>query len=344
MKKIYFTILAGALAFTVNAQLSLTKAFNEPVIGNVNSQQGYDSTTVLPKNTGSNQSWNFTGLATSTAVTSTTFIAAASTPSSSLFPGATMAEDDGSGQDNYWKTTATTYELLGFADNAGSAVTFTNSAIAAMWPVTLGYSNTDAYAGTATVSLPGTVNGTLSLNGSGTGTINLPGSITLTNILQLKSTNTMKLVLGTFPLTFSVDVVSTEYSYYHSSQKFAVLTVHYEKQTVNSGSGPTVTDSYYVNINNNVLTGITNMNFDALNYNVYPNPATDAVNIHLTNDKTENVSVIVLNNLGQVIKSAELGNVSEVNYALSTFDLQSGIYYVKTSIGDRSSTKKLIIK
>ena len=310
----------------------------------MNKQKTFDSTSVLPKNTGAGQSWNFTSLATTTAVASTTFIAASSTPSASLFPGATMAEDDGTGQYNYWKTTASTYELLGFADNAGSAVTFTNSAIAAMWPVNFGYANTDTYAGTATVSLPGTVNGTLSLNGTGTGTVTLPGSITLTNILQLKSANTMKLILGTFPFSFSVDVVSTEYSYYHGTQKFPVVTVHYEKQTVNTGSTPTITNSYYVNVNNNVLTGITDMNFDAINYNVYPNPATELVNINLTNDASENVSVVVMNNLGQVVRSLDLGKGIEVKHQMNTSDLACGIYYVKTSIGERSNVKKLIIQ
>jgi hypothetical protein len=51
-----------------------------------------------------------------------------------------------------------------------------------------------------------------------------------------------------------------------------------------------------------------------------------------------------MNNLGQVVRSADLGNAIEVNYVLSTFNLTSGIYYIKTSVGDKSTTKKLIIR
>lgn len=344
MKKLYTLILSSALAFTVNAQLSLTKAFNEPTIGNVNTQKGYDSVLVIPKSTGASQTWNFSTLVTNTVTEVTTYTTVASTPSPALFPTATIAEDDASGQYNYWQATATNYELLGFADNAGSAVQFTNSAIAAVWPINFGYSNTDAFAGTATISLPGTVNGTVNTNGSGSGTVILPGAITFTNCLQVRMNNTMKIILGSFPFSFTVDIVATDYSYYHGTQKFPLITVNYEKQTLSSGSTPTVTNSYYVRVNNAVLTGINDLNFDAINYNVYPNPATDAVTIDLTNDKTENVSVIVVNNLGQVVKSVDLGNAVEVKHIMSTSDLTSGIYHVKTTIGDKSSTKKLIIQ
>jgi len=85
------------------------------------------------------------------------------------------------------------------------------------------------------------------------------------------------------------------------------------------------------------------MNFDALNYKVYPNPATEKVNINLTNETSEKVSVIVINNLGQVVKSVELSGM-EINYSLNTADLPKGMYHITTSIGDRSSTKKLIIQ
>jgi hypothetical protein len=345
MKKIYLSILSIGLAFTVNAQLTLTKAFNEPVVGDVETRKGYDSTTAIPQNSGSGQSWNFSSLTSNTVTEVHTYTTAASTPSASSFPTATLADDDAVGDYNYFKSTASTYEMVGFVTAAGSSGTFTNSGIIATWPVSFGYSATDTYAGTADyLSFTGPASGTLNVTAPGSGTVTLPGSIVFNNCLQFKMVNTSHAVIGTFPLTFTVDGVTTEYHYYTGTQKFPIVMVAYDSQSVNSGSGPTVQTSISITINNNVLTGINNINLEALNYNVYPNPATDAVNIHLTNDKTENVSVSVMNNLGQVIKSAALGNVAEVNYFLSTADLKSGIYYVKTSIGDKSATKKLIIK
>jgi len=345
MKKIYFTILAGALAFSVNAQLNLTKAFNEPVIGNVNTKKGYDSVGVVPKNTGTSQTWNFSTLVTNTITEVSTFTTTASTPSPAVFPGATIAEADGTGAYNYWKSTTTNFELLGFDDGAGSTISFTNSAIAAVWPITMGYSNTDAFGGPVMVtSLSGFSNGNISTNATGTGTVILPGSLTFTNCLQVIMTNSMNIQVGTFPSSYTLDIRSKEYQYYSGTQKFPIITVHYETQTANSIAGPTVQVSSSIRINNAVLTGISNLNFDAVNYNVYPNPATDAVTIDLSNDKSENVSVIVMNSLGQIVKSGELGNATEVKHFMSTADLKSGIYYIKTSIGNRSSTKKLIIQ
>lgn len=344
MKKIYLSIFTIALAFTAAAQTTLTKAFNEPVIGNVNTQKGYDSTTVVPKNTGASQTWNFSSLVSNTVTEVTTFTTPASTPSAALFPTATIVEDDGSSQWNYWRATTTQYELLGFADNTGSAVQFTNSAIAAVWPVAFGYSNNDLFAGTATISLPGTVNGTINTNGSGTGTVILPGSITFNNCLQLKMNNNMHIELGSFPLSFTVDVESQGYTYYHTSQKFPIIEMTYEKQTLSAGSTPTITNSFNARINNAVLTGINDVNFDAINYNVYPNPATDIVNINLTNEASQQASVIVMNNLGQIVKSIDLGNGIELKHQMNTSDLASGMYYVKTTLGERTTTKKLIIQ
>ncbi len=345
MKKIYLTILAGALAFTVNAQLTLTKAFNEPVIGNVHTKKGYDSVGVVPKSTGASQTWNFSTLVTNTITEVATYTTVASTPSASSFPLATLAEGDGTGAYNYWRSTATQFELLGNDDGAGGLVTFTNAAIAAVWPINMGYSNNDTYGGPVTVaSMSGNATGSISTNGTGTGTVILPGSLTFVNCLQVRMTNSLNIQVGTFPSSFTVDVRSTEYQYYNGAQKFPIITVNYQTETATTAFGPTVTITADIRINNAVLTGITDFNFDAINYNVYPNPATDAVTINLTNDKTENVSVIVMNNLGQVVKSLDLGNAVEVKHLMNTSDLASGIYHVKTSIGDKSTTKKLIIQ
>lgn len=345
MKKIYLSIFTIALAFTASAQLTLTKAFNEPVVGNVNTKMGYDSTTAIPKNTGAGQNWNFTSLVTNTVVEVATYTTVASTPSASSFPTSTIAEGDGTGSFNYWTSTVSTFELNGIDDGAGSLITFTNSAVAASFPINFGYSNTDAFGGSVNVaSTPGTVLGSIVTNATGSGTVTLPGSISFPNCLQLRSVNSITIDVGTFPSSFTLNTLTTDYNYYTGTQKFPILTVSYSRETATSILGPTVTVSADIRINNAVLTGINDFNFEALNYNVYPNPATDAVNINLTNDKTEAVSVIVMNNLGQVVKSVDLGSAIEVKYLMNTSDLASGIYHIKTSVGEKSSTKKLIIQ
>lgn len=345
MKKIYLSILTIGLSLSASAQLSLTKAFNEPAVGNVNTKKGYDSTTVIPKSTGAGQTWNFSSLTTNTVNEVVTYTTVASTPSAASFPLATLAEFDGVSAYNYWRSTSTQYELLGFEDGAGSIVTFTNAGIAAIWPINFGYTNTDTYGGPVSVtSTSGFANGVISTAATGSGTVILPGSITLNNCLQVRMSNTLNIQVGTFPSSFTLDVRSIDYNYYVGTQKFPALTVSYSNETATSILGPTVTVGADIRINTAVLTGITDLNFDAVNYNVYPNPATDAVNINLSNEKTEDVSVIVINNLGQVVKSIELGSSVEVKHQMNTSDLPAGIYHIKASIGERSTTKKLIIQ
>ena len=346
MKKIYLSILSIGFALTVNAQLTLTKAFNEPVIGDVNNRKGYDSTTAVPQNSGASQTWNFSTLTSNTVTEVHTYTTVASTPSASSFPAATLADDNGVGDYNYFKSTASTYEMMGFVTAAGSNATFTNSGIIATWPVSFGYSATDTYAGTADyLSLTGPASGTVTVTAPGTGTVTLPGSITFNNCLQFKMVNLSYANIGSFPLTFTVDGVTTEYHYYTGTQKFPIVMVSYDSQTVSSSTGPpSVADAVTISINNNVLTGINNLNFDAINYKVYPNPANESVNIYLTNAKAEAVSITVINNLGQIVKSIDLGSPKEVKYLLNTSDLASGIYHIKTSVGEKSTTKKLIIK
>lgn len=345
MKKIYLSLFTIALAFTANAQLTLTKAFNEPVSGDINSRKGYDSTTALPNSPGAGQNWNFSSITSNTVSEVFTYTPAASTPSASAFPGATIAEDDGVGGYNYFKTTASTYEMMGFSTAAGSSATFTNSGIIANWPVSFGYTGTDTYAGTVNyLSLVGPGTGTITASAPGSGTVTLPGSIVFNNCLQFKIVNKAEATIGTFPFAFTITTVATDYQYYAGTQKFPIILVSYSSQTLTSSSGPSVTDAYGITVNNNVLTGINNINLEALNYNVYPNPATDMVNINLTNEASEAVSVVVMNNLGQVVKSVDLGKGIEVKHLMNTSDLASGIYYVKTSIGEKSTTKKLIIQ
>ena len=164
-------MIATVFALSASAQLTLTKAFNEPVLGNTTAKQGYDSVGVIPKNIGAGQTWNFSALPTNTVVEASTFTTVASTPNGASFTAATLAEDDGQGGYVYSKSTATQYELVGIVD-PNITLNFTNTAIAAIWPVTMGYTNTDNFAGTASSgTMTGTSIGTITTVASGTGEI-----------------------------------------------------------------------------------------------------------------------------------------------------------------------------
>ena len=336
MKKIYLSIIAIGITFSVNAQLSLTKAFNEPVLGNVDTQLGYDSVGVLPKNTGANQTWNFSALTSNTVVAVGTFTTVSSTPNGASFPSATLAEDDGQGGYTYSKATTTQYELVGIV-NPNITLNFTNTAIAAIWPVTMGYTNNDTYAGSASSgTTSGTASGNINTVASGTGTLIIPGGATFTNVLQIKTHQTTNLSLAFGFITATV--VATDYNYYHSSQKFPILTVSYSDVT-----GSFTSNTATVKVNSSVVTGITDLNFDA-SFAIYPNPAKTNVNVKLHNQKNANCMIEIFNSVGQLAQSVDLGNDTEISNNVSISNLVTGIYMVKTTWGNQVSVRKLIVE
>lgn len=341
MKKIYFTILSG-LFFTQisNAQLILTKAANEPVIGDVNSSSRWDSTATLDNSTGPNTFWDFSSITSNTSSSTSNYTTVASTPSASAYSTSSFAEETGGGSYNFFKSTSTPttqLELTGIVQQSLSINLNSNSAIVSVWPIAFGYNKTDAFSGTvqtATASVNGTATGNIHTIASGSGTLLLPGSITFTNVLQITSTQTINASLAFGLITATI--VSKSCQYYHGTQKFPILTVNYQDISgAFSGSSGTI------RINNSIYTGIreTSLNSD---FSLYPNPATDKLNIVLTNKKAENVSVKIFNNLGQLVKTTQLGTATDINNQIDLTGLNSGIYVVKTTVGNASSSKKLI--
>ena len=256
MKKIYLSIFAVVLMFSAQAQLSLTQAFNEPVVGDVNTKMAFDSVGVLPLNTGANQTWDFSSLAGDTIVDVTTFTTVASTPNGTNYAGSTLADSDGQGTYNYYKSTGTQYELVGI-DDPNLSINLSNTAIAAIWPITMGYSNTDVFSGTATSSQAGSgpATGTITTVASGTGTLILPGGASYANVLQVKALQTVDVSLGGG--FFNITVVNTDYTYYHSSQKFPLLTVSYSEI-----SGVFSNSSATIRINSYVAVGLKDLKLD----------------------------------------------------------------------------------
>lgn len=346
MKKIYFTLLALAAFAFANAQLTLTKATNEPATGDLTIKKGYDSVGVIPKNTGAGLVWNFGAYTQNTVTSSTNYSLASAAPESSLFPLANLVEYSSSGDKLFWRsaTTPTTqFELMGLYVSAGVELNLTQDpAILAIWPVSMGSSITDV--GTGTLSLgtsTGIVTNTVNNVASGTGTVILPGNVSFQNMLQVKSTQTLYATGGSGMGSFTISIRSTDYNYYHSSQKYPLLVVSYENQVQSSILGPTVTTKASVEVNNAVFTGLNDKNFEAT-FQIFPNPAKNAFNVELTNDGLNTGTIEIYNATGQLVEAISLGNASLLKRSVEIEHYAPGLYFVKTTIGTKTSTRKLI--
>ena len=112
MKRIYTTIIASIfISVTVNAQLTLTKAFNEPIIGDAYVNKGFDTVNTVPKNVGANQIWNFSAFTQNTVTSSGTFTSASSVATASNYAGCNLVEDQGSNNYLFEKTASNAQEV-----------------------------------------------------------------------------------------------------------------------------------------------------------------------------------------------------------------------------------------
>lgn len=265
---------------------TLTQVYNEPKVGDLNLNVNLDTTgytTGLPLSlTGPGSNWNFNKLKTASDNFNTHFEAPATVTSSSSYPGTTVVQND-SGFFTFIKsvTTPTTRtEVLGFI-SPGFAATFTNSAIAAVYPITSGSTFSDNIAGGITFSTTNlTCQGKISYTADGTGTLTLADGFVYNNVLRLKSVQTLTASLLIIPFA---TIVRTTYEYYDASEKFPVLTIEYQSLTL-SGGTPSVTG--VVSGNSKCFTGIANNGPRESRLEFYPNPASGQVNLQIPAELT----------------------------------------------------------
>lgn len=343
MKKIHTILFAGLLFSSLSHAQTLTKNLNEPAPGDLHTTTVYDTSTALPRNTGINQLWNFSTVTTTNTPVTTTFAAASSVPFSSVFPGATLAEDEGGGSYSFFKsasTPTTQFEALGYGTNSGPqiSITFTNPMINYIWPIAYGNSFSDSFSGKATGLVAGTYNGNATVTATGTGTIVMPGGTSYSNILQVKTVRNVVFSM-TSPIAVSYSTSETQYDYFEPSQRFPLLTVNIAL----GDDGMAADTSISVEANKIITVGITDRNFDA-DYAIYPNPAKDYFNVKLTNSAGLEGKIEIFSATGQFIKTTDLGKDEIIETTVPISDLDPGIYFVKTSLGQKASSRRLVVE
>ncbi len=326
-----------AIISIANAQnLTLTKALYEPIVGDQRGTYPLDTSfysTGLPSTiTGTAVTWDFSNLILNPTVTliSTDYIA----PATATVPppsGATIAEDQG-GSYTFYKSVATPstqYELMSVKFSS-VALTFTNTAIVARWPISYGYNLTDAIGGTFQFSVSGNFSGSSTSNADGMGTLKMPQGNNFTNVLRLKSVSSMTMTIFSFPVG---NVKQTIYQYYHASSKFPILTINSTATTFSSQTTNVTTASGNSSF---LVIGVKENSLSALNFKVFPNPASTAVNIELPNNKVAE-SITLINSIGQVLKTKTNSNILNVS------EIPNGVYYLEVRSEDHSSRKPVVI-
>jgi len=355
MKNIYFLISSIFIFNQVNAQLTLTKAFNEPVIGDFFDAKSIDTTTTLPMNVdGTGVTWNISGVSESGALNTNTYSPASAYPgASTTFPGLNLVkEDQTTGDLNYFKVTPSTFELIGSFTSLGVANADlnynANSAIFLSYPVSLGYTNNDIGAGSITTStLSGTFTSTIQTVADGFGSLVFNGGVTLTNCLRVKTKQ--RISFAFLAGLFSGTVNQTIYNYYHSSSKHPVFTVSYNHIVSPglpfAGIPPIDNRQAKAEMLSTLTIGLHDLNRQSLSFKTFPNPATDDLNIQLVLNQNETYIIEIINSLGQIVNSRVISNLnpSMHNESINVSNLKTGIYSIKVKGNNSSGLQKLMI-
>lgn len=92
-------------------------------------------------------------------------------------------------------------------------------------------------------------------------------------------------------------------------------------------------------------TSTNEINLVAEDITLFPNPATDASYLSISLKESNDVSVQIFNQIGQVIAAKNYGKLTGKQVLpINSQDFNAGMYLVKLSIGGHSTTQKLIVK
>jgi hypothetical protein len=115
------------------------------------------------------------------------------------------------------------------------------------------------------------------------------------------------------------------------------------------GSQNPNSNSSYINttqMTNEQKAAPTKNKTESTTINIYPNPATNEINIDFETNKKQNVSVNLFTINSTLVKSLVNNNSFEKGLntiKINTTDVSNGVYYIQMSLTDETITKKIII-
>lgn len=102
-------------------------------------------------------------------------------------------------------------------------------------------------------------------------------------------------------------------------------------------------DAFTFDLDGNNTIGLLEENVESIQ--MFPNPATEVVNIAIELNEASNTSVSVINMVGQVVLSSDFGMLNGANRVeLNVSSLPAGMYLVEINAGNSTQTERLIVK
>jgi len=327
MKKLLLSGAAMSLILSVNAQITLTGASNNPVVGEtISFKEGSYSS---PGSAGANQNWNIN--AGGSAITNpNTFVAPSSTPQASNFTTSNVANTIG-GIYTYYTANSTKLIYNGSHDpNTSLLLVYSNPEDQMQYPFTYGNSFSDTYQVTF-VNGGNTYlrKGTTTVTADGYGTLTTPAG-TFSNVLRVHyvSNYTDSSQFGTFPSS------TDEYRWYMEWNHFPIATVG--ANTFNGQPFGSYT-RYRENVNSIYESQLSD-------FSIYPNPVKENLQISFSNEENH-FTVQLIDISGKIILNKDFTSSSDIKQEnINISELSRGIYTLKVTSGTAVEVKKIIVQ
>jgi len=179
--------------------------------------------------------------------------------------------------------------------------------------------------------------GQVTVTADGTGTLNL-GTSSFTNVIRIELVEILEATINVAGTDYDGDVTRTVYSYYDLANQKEPIMLHATILVVVPIAGLSLGyTAVYSSVDLPELGAGLNIE-DISTLDIYPNPASDAVNVSVPENSNE---LTIINSLGQTVYT--LNNPSGTE-TIDLKELNSGVYFVQIEKDGAIKSKKLVIK
>ncbi len=324
---------AMLIGVAASAQVTLTSAVHGWNPGDSYNYTPCDTVGVNPGPSGTGQTWNFSTLNVNGTPATSSYVAPSSTPYAASFPTSTVA-NGASGNYYFYQGNATGIFIVGLG-TPSYIMTYSNTDQLMSFPFAYGNSFSDTHAASYTfASYTGTRSGSTTVNADGAGTLVLPsGSYATVRLKTIQVDNDSLLTTG-------VNTTSTVYSWFSATQKFPLMQIQFISQT----NGMSVTNTKVVYVNSNVV-GVNTISM-LTGLELFPNPASDALNVVATLEQASAVTITLVDISGRTVlaQSYDVQPAGEFRTALNVADLAPGMYSLLIRAGGSESVQKVSVR
>ncbi len=335
MKKLSILVVLLICIIKINSQTELNFSNFNPRPGDKYGYNDFSGLTFSPGNSGSGQTWNFSGL-DSISHSLMEYVTVSSTGLDTAYPSATFAlKNGGSGNYKFYSSDNNGISFLGVSINNKSYSKYNDPEKVMSFPFSYNSSFTDSFKTMPTGS--GYSKGKINLTADGTGTLILPGGTIFTNTIRVAVLET---ITDYSPSGFNVGTATLSgYTWYVPGIHVPVLNYTH----ISSGGSPSYY-AYYLDRSSRAV-GISKKAENSEALRIFPNPCASQLQIQYHSSGILSGSVLIYDCNGKSVKEIILRNVQEeMKIIVDLSGLPIGIYFLHLQQGVINLSRKIILE